>query len=104
MTQTNFSLFCNRTGDAESFQTDTDGFSGLSSCFYTLFDRNSATQGIGPGSVFKCDGLYTLYNGIGIYALAQAKVASVFEAGKAILGKTLLYFGDVYKRQPDIRS
>ena len=92
VTQTNFSLFCNRTGDTESFQTDTDRFSGLGGGLYTLFDRNSAAQRVGPGSVFKCDGLYALYNGIGIYALAQAKVASVFEAGKAILGKTLLYF------------
>ena len=59
----------------------------------TLLQSNCATQCIRPAGVLKRNGLYTLDNFIHIDSFAQAKVARIFEAGKAILGKALFDFG-----------
>ena len=91
--QTDVSLLGYGAGDAERFQTDTDGLGGVGSCFGAFLDRDSAAQSVGPAGVFKSDGLYALDDFIGIKALALAELSCFLEAAQAILGEALLDFG-----------
>ena len=57
MAKTNFSLFCNRTGDSESFKTFADSGSAVSSVFESSFYSDSCAENVSPNSVVKADGL-----------------------------------------------
>ena len=62
VTQTNLSLVCNRTRDAESLKTLADGSSSVSSSAAALLDCDGSTNGVCPLCVFEADRLNALYH------------------------------------------
>ena len=88
--QAHVALLGHRAGHAEGLQADADGLGGLGGGLHALLDGHGAAQGVGPAGVLKSDGLHALDDLIGVEALALAQLAGLFQAGDAVLGKTLL--------------
>jgi len=94
VTQAYISLFRNGTRNTKRFQSDTDCFRCLGSGSDTFFQRNCTAQSICPACILKCNRLNIFYNFIWVEPFLLTKGARLFETGKAILGKTLFYFGN----------
>ena len=93
MTEADFSLLCNRTGDAECLQADTDSGCCVRCVFDAFFESNRNAEGISPNCVVECDRLNALYDAFNINAFFFAKSLRVFKACDAVLGKACFDLG-----------
>ena len=94
VTQADLALFRNRTRHAERLQALADDGGRLGGLFHAALERERNTQGIGPGGVFKRDGLHALDDCVDIYALGQAQIAGRFQAAQIVFRKEFFDLGD----------
>ncbi len=89
VSKSDLSLFSDRTGYAEALQADTDCLSSVSRLLATLFDSDSATYGVCPYCIFKCDRLNSFDDSVYVDALVGANLFCFFKRGYAVFFEAL---------------
>ena len=78
MAATDFTVFSDRTGDAEGLEADTDGLSSFYSRPCISFNGDSSANGVGPAGIFKGNGLYVFDDFIRIQSCSGTDIAAFF--------------------------
>ena len=92
VSETDFAVFGNRTGNAEGLQTYTDCLGGVGGFFAVFLYSDSATDGVSPYRVIESDWLNAFYERFAIYAFIEADFLRFFEGRDAIFFKDAVDF------------
>ena len=85
VTDTDLSVVCDRTRDAEGLQAETDFLRCVGSCLYTVLNRDCRADDVGPTGIFKTNWLNALYQIVYINPLVIADLLGLFDRSDAVL-------------------
>ena len=86
VSETNLTVFGNRTVDAEALQTDSDVLSSFLSVLSACLKSDSSAYAVCPAYVFKADRLNSLSNFIRIEACSLTDFTALLNRGNTVLG------------------
>ena len=84
VTETDFAVFRNGTGDAEGLKSDTDGSSGIRGFLATGLNSYSSADGVSPDSVLKADRLSGTDDLVNVYAFVKSNLFAFIDRGNAV--------------------
>ena len=88
MTEADFSVLCNGSGNAEGLKPDTDGFGGVRCFLGSFLDRDRAADGVCPACIVESDGLNAFYDLRGIDALVETDLSRIIEIFDSVFFKS----------------